>query len=396
MAETNHPLTPEELTRYSRQLILPGMGPAGQEKLRAARVLLIGLGGLGSPAALYLAAAGVGTLGLAELDHVELNNLHRQVLHDTAGVGGSKLASARARLQSLNPLPRLREHPEGLTPANAQALFADYDLILDGADNFPTRYLANDAAVLAGKPLVHGSIFQYEGQVTVLDPAGGGPCYRCLFPQMPTPGTVPNCAEAGVFGALCGVIGSLMAMEALKLILGEGEPLRGRLLVFDARAATPRVVRVKRDPQCPCCGPAPDRRIAALAPDLYQATCAPTPPAQTMSTLPDPQKPPMEIDVPTAHAWLESAAPPALVDVREPFEVEICRIPGSITIPLGELPERLAELPADRPIVVHCHHGGRSLRAVQFLRAKGFPHSTNMRGGIAGWAEQFDPAMARY
>ena len=396
MSDVSATFTPEELARYSRQLILPGMGRDGQAKLREARVLLIGLGGLGSPAALYLAAAGVGTLGLAEPDKVELHNLHRQILHETPAVGTSKLASARARLGALNPHVTLREHPEGLTVGNALGLFADYDLVVDGADNFPTRYLANDAAARTGKPLVHGSIFQYEGQVTVLDPARGGPCYRCLFPEMPAAGTVPNCAEAGVFGALCGVIGSLMAMEALKLILGEGEPLRGRLLVFDARTGTPRTVRVKRDPRCPCCGTNPDARIAALDPALYSYACETTPPSSTMSTLPDPQNPPMEIDVPTAHAWLEAAAPPVLLDVREPFEVEICRIPGSVTIPLGELPERAAELPKDRVIVVHCHHGGRSLQAAKFLRAKGWPRSTSMSGGIAGWAEEFDPAMERY
>jgi adenylyltransferase/sulfurtransferase len=396
MTEKQPALTAEELARYSRQLILPGMGAAGQAKLREARVLLIGLGGLGSPAALYLAAAGVGTLGLAEPDRVELNNLHRQILHDTPSVGASKLASASARLAALNPQVNLREYAEGLTAANAPGLFGEYDVVVDGADNFPTRYLASDAAAKAGKPLVHGSIFQYEGQVTVLDPARGGPCYRCLFPEMPAAGTVPNCAEAGVFGALCGVIGSVMAMEALKLILGEGEPLRGRLLVFDARTATPRTVRVKRDPRCPCCGAKPDARIAALDPALYSHTCETTPPSPAMSNQPDPQNPPMEIDVPTAHAWLEAAAPPLLLDVREPFEVEICRIAGSVTIPMGELAERVAELPRDRVIVVHCHHGGRSLQAVKFLRAKGWPRSTSMLGGIAGWAEEFDPEMEQY
>jgi sulfur-carrier protein adenylyltransferase/sulfurtransferase len=396
MAHTPPIFTPEELARYSRQLILPGLGRAGQAKLREARVLLIGLGGLGSPAALYLAAAGVGTLGLAEHDRVEPSNLHRQILHDTAAVGTTKLASARARLTALNPHVVLREHPEGLTAAGALALFSSYDIIVDGADNFPTRYLASDAAVRASRPLVHGSIFQYEGQVTVLDAAHGGPCYRCLFPAMPAPGTVPNCAEAGVFGALCGIIGSLMAMEALKLILGEGETLCGRLLVFDALAATPRVVRVKRDPHCPCCGAAPDSRIARLDPGLYQSACETAPPAPTMATLPDLLNPPMEIDVPTAHAWLASANAPLLLDVREPFEVEICRIPGSVTIPLGEVPDRLADLPRDRAIVIHCHHGGRSLQAAKFLRAKGFLRTTSMLGGIAGWAEKFDPGMGRY
>ncbi len=264
----------DELTRYSRQLALPGVGLEGQSKLRDARVLLIGLGGLGSPVALYLAAAGVGTLGLAEMDRLEVHNLHRQILHDTPWVGISKLASAYAHLSNLNPAVALREHPDGLTPANARALFSYYDLIVDGADNFPARYLASDAAARVGRPLVHGSIFQFEGQVSVFDPARGAPCYRCLFPNMPAAGEVPNCAEAGVFGALCGVIGSAMAMEALKIILGLGEPLRGRLFVFDALSATARNVQIKRDPQCPCCGPQPDARIAALDPELYVGGCA--------------------------------------------------------------------------------------------------------------------------
>jgi len=265
--------SPDELTRYSRQLALPGVGLEGQAKLRGARVLLIGLGGLGSPVALYLAAAGVGTLGLAEMDRLEVHNLHRQILHDTPWVGISKLASGYAHLSNLNPAVALREHPEGLTPANALALFANYDVIVDGADNFPARYLASDAATRAGRPLVHGSIFQFEGQVSVFDPARGAPCYRCLFPQMPAAGEVPNCAEAGVLGALCGVIGSTMAMEAMKIILGLGEPLRGRLLVFDAMSATARNVKIKRDPHCPCCGPQPDARIAGLDPALYAGGC---------------------------------------------------------------------------------------------------------------------------
>jgi adenylyltransferase/sulfurtransferase len=408
--------SPEELIRYSRQLVLSGVGAEGQAKQRQARVLIVGLGGLGSPIALYLAAAGVGTLGLAETDRVELTNLHRQILHDTPSVGAPKLAVARTRLTALNPRVTLVEHPEGLQARNARELFSNYDVIVDGSDNFPTRYLASDAAVRAGKPLVHGSIFQFEGQVTVFDSARGGPCYRCLFPVMPAPGTVPNCAEAGVFGAVCGVIGSLMAMETLKLILGVGEPLVGRLLVFDALSAMPRVVRLKRDPACPCCGPAPDPRIAALDRSLYLWDCSMPPiPKKSRNTnerflrdlsalrekpepvpLPDAANPPLEIDVPQAHAWLQSSAPPVVVDVREPFEVAICRLPGSLTIPLGQLADRTSALPTDRPILLHCHHGGRSLQAAKMLRAKGFARATNMRGGIHEWAEQFDPKMARY
>jgi len=411
---------PEELARYSRQLSLPGVGLEGQEKLRQARVLLIGLGGLGSPAALYLAAAGVGTLGLAEPDHIEPHNLHRQILHDTVGIGSPKLASASARLTNLNPGVTLREHPDGLTPANALALISGYDLVLDGADNFPARYLASDAATRAGRPIVHGSIFQFEGQVTIFDPTHGAPCYRCIFPRMPEPGTVPNCAEAGVFGALCGVIGSLMAMEALKLILGLGEPLRGRLLVFEALSATTRSVKIKRDPQCPCCGPMPAARIAALDPDLYVGSCpvvedrrrkssntnerflrdlrALNGPASqvTRSPLPDPANPPMEIDVRSARAWLGSKNAPVVLDVREPFEVALCKLPGSLAIPLAQVPDNLSALPRDRPILVLCHHGSRSLSATKFLRAKGLNRSTSLRGGIHEWAEMFDPKMPRY
>jgi adenylyltransferase/sulfurtransferase len=414
------PFLPEELARYSRQLALPGVGLEGQEKLRRARVLLVGLGGLGSPAALYLAAAGVGTLGLAEPDHIEPHNLHRQILHDTAGIGSPKLASASARLANLNPGVTLREHPDGLTPANALALISAYDLVLDGADNFPARYLASDAATRAGRPVIHGSIFQFEGQVTVLDPGHGAPCYRCIFPKMPAAGEVPNCSEAGVFGALCGVIGSLMAMEALKIILGLGEPLRGRLLVFEALSATTRSVKIKRDPLCPCCGSKPDAHIAALDPDLYVGSCPIVedrrrkasntnerflrdlhalngPGGQvTRSPLPDSANPPMEVDVRSARAWLGSKNAPVVLDVREPFEVALCSLPGSLAIPLAQVPDRLAALPRDRPILVLCHHGSRSLSATKFLRAKGLNRTTSLRGGIHEWAEAFDPKMPRY
>jgi adenylyltransferase/sulfurtransferase len=411
--------SPDELTRYSRQLALPGVGLEGQAKLRGARVLLIGLGGLGSPVALYLAAAGVGTLGLAEMDRLEIHNLHRQILHDTPWVGISKLASGYAHLSNLNPAVTLREHPDGLTPANALALFSSYDVIVDGADNFPARYLASDAATRAGRPLVHGSIFQFEGQVSVFDPARGAPCYRCLFPNMPAPGEVPNCAEAGVIGALCGVIGSTMAMEALKIILGLGESLRGRLFVFDSLSATARNVKIKRDPHCPCCGPQPDARIAALDPALYVGGCAiPEEPRRRSSntnerflrdlnalhgdnngaraSLPDAENPPLEVDVRQARAWINSKAAPFVLDVREPYEVALCHLANSAAIPLGQMPEQLAALPRDRPILVYCHHGSRSLQAARHLRAKGFPRAASLRGGIHEWAETFEPKMPRY
>jgi len=413
------PFSPEELTRYSRQLALPDVGLDGQSKLRDARVLVVGLGGLGSPAALYLAAAGIGTLGLAETDKIEAHNLHRQILHDTPWVGISKLASAYARLNNLNPAIMLREHPAGLVPANARELFADYDVIVDGTDNFSTRYLASDAAAQAGKPLVHGSIFQFEGQASVFDPARGGPCYRCLFPKMPELGEVPNCAEAGVFGALCGVIGSTMAMEALKIILGIGEPLRGKLLVFDALGGIARTVNIKRDPNCPCCGPKPDARIAKLDPALYAFSCATeaAPRRRSSNTnerflrdlkalrgegnntrpqVPDVDNPPMEVDVMQAKAWLNSRSPPVILDVREPYEVALCSLPGSLTMPMGQVGEKFASLPKDRGILVLCHHGGRSLQAVRFLRAKGLARATSLRGGIDEWAEAFDPKMPRY
>jgi len=418
-APTPSTFSPDELTRYSRQLALPGVGLEGQAKLRDARVLLIGLGGLGSPVALYLAAAGVGTLGLAEMDGLEAHNLHRQILHDTPWVGISKLASAYARLSNLNPSVFLREHAEGLTPANAMELFSAYDIIVDGADNFPARYLANDTATRVGRPLVHGSIFQFEGQISVFDPAQGGPCYRCLFPKIPAPGEVPNCAEAGVFGALCGVIGSVMAMETLKIILGLGESLRGRLLVFEALGALARTVKIKRDPDCPCCGPKPDPRIVALDPELYTGGCAVAAPmsrrssntnerflrdlnalrgdkSPTKSPMPDTQNPPIEVDVRQARAWLNSKTPPVVLDVREPYEVAICQLSGCLTIPMAQIAEKIDALPRDRAILVYCHHGGRSLQATRFLRAKGLSRSSSLRGGINEWAETFDPKMPRY
>lgn len=385
-----------ELARYSRQTRLPGMGRAGQERLRAGRVLVVGLGGLGSPASLYLAAAGVGTLGLADFDTVAEHNLQRQVVHTTARVGQSKIASARAALEALNPYVRLNEHPEGLTVANAEALLAGYDVVLDGADNFPTRYLINDAAVRVGVPVVSGSVFQMEGQVTVWHPAGGGPCYRCLFPTMPGPGEVPNCEEGGVLGALVGVVGSAQAMEVIKLLTGLGEPLRGRLLVWDALTAAPRVVKVKRDPACPACGAEPT--LGPIREELYADACAVATPGEDCGMaldLQDPENWPEQINLETAQACLAAAARPLLLDVREDDEVAICQIPGSQHIPMRQVPERLAAFSADRPVVVYCHHGGRSLHVTKFLRAKGIP-ATNLAGGIDAWARTVDPTMRRY
>ncbi|MGE9296597.1 MAG: HesA/MoeB/ThiF family protein, partial [Puniceicoccales bacterium] len=309
-------LSPDQISRYSRHVRLPQVGLDGQEKLANAKVLIIGLGGLGSPASLYLAAAGVGTLGLADFDTVEPHNLQRQILHGDADAGRTKLDSGIDALSAINPHVTLNRHPEGITTDNAVELIAQYDIVVDGSDNFPTRYLVNDAAFLAKRPLVYGSIFQFEGQVSLFEPAAGGPCYRCLFPQMPEPGTVPNCEEAGVFGALCGVVGSFQAMEAIKRILGIGEGLLGRLLVVDALAQRQSTLKLKPDPDCPLCGAKPG--ITEIRPENYEWACDPAPtPAEEV---------PMEISVQEAQQQLQSSTPPALLDVREDFEVAICQI----------------------------------------------------------------------
>lgn len=391
MASAAPSLSPAELARYSRHVLLGEIGVAGQQKLAAARVLVIGAGGLGSPAALYLAAAGIGTLGIADFDRVEAHNLQRQLLHDDAGIGEPKVVSAARRLRATNPFIRVVEHPEGITAANALALFAAYDLIIDGTDNFSTRYLNNDAAVLTRRPLVYGSIYRFEGQVTVFDPANGGPCYRCLFPHPPTAGSVPNCGEAGVLGALCGVIGSLQALEAIKLITGIGESLRGRLLTYDALNQTFATLKIARDPSCAACGPA--ATITALDPARYDFSCAPAAPSPTMS---DPTVP-LEISVEETHRLLTTApADTVLIDVREPYEFEICRIAGAEPIPMRQIPERLAELPRDKHLLIHCHHGGRSLRVTEFLRAQGLARVSNVAGGIEAWSERIDSALQRY
>lgn len=384
-------LSPEELARYSRHILLPGIGVEGQTRLARSRVLVVGLGGLGSPAALYLAAAGVGTLGLADLDSVEDHNLQRQVIHDTASIGHLKVTSAARRLAALNPHVRVETHPHGVSAANAIELFAAYDLVVDGTDNFGTRYLNNDAAVLARRPLVYGSLFQFEGQVSVFDPARGAPCYRCLFPAPPPPGSVPNCAEAGVFGALCGVIGSFQAMEAVKILAGIGEPLHGRLLVVDALGAATRTLRLKPDPSCPCCGT--HATIRTLDAARYTVSCAPDHSAP--KPMPAPHGLPDELHPRDAHAALASGGA-LLLDVREPHELAICRIAGSTDIPMRTLPSRLHDLPRDRAILVLCHHGGRSDRVARFLRQQGFDRVANVTGGIDAWALSVDPSLRRY
>lgn len=365
----------------------------GQKKLAAARVLVIGAGGLGSPAALYLAAAGIGTLGIADFDKVELHNLQRQILHDTAAIGHPKVTSATARLGALNPHIRVVAHAEGVTVANALALFSGYDVIVDGTDNFPTRYLNNDAAVLARRPLVYGSIFQFEGQVSVFDPARGAPCYRCLFPEPPPAGSVPNCGEAGVLGALCGTIGSLQALEAIKLVLGLGEPLHGRLVVFDALSHRFRTLNVRRDPACPLCGTAPSLRD--LRAERYSFGCAPAPAAPAHSPDMPHDELPAEINVSAARDLI-AAGSATLLDVREPHEHAICHVPGSRLLPMREVPAMLSQLPRDRPLLVLCHHGARSQRVTQFLRTNGFTRAINIRGGIDAWAAELDASLQRY
>jgi sulfur-carrier protein adenylyltransferase/sulfurtransferase len=389
-------LTPAEIARYRRHLSLPEIGVPGQLRLRDARVLVVGAGGLGSPALLYLAAAGIGTLGLADLDFVEPSNLQRQILHDDVSVGTPKVASAATRLRALNPLINVVPHPEGVTAANALALFATYDVIVDGTDNFATRYLNNDAAFLARRPLVHGSVFKFEGQVTVLAPHLGGPCLRCLFPAPPAEGLVPNCAEAGVLGALCGVIGSLQALEVIKLLTGIGEPLIGRLLIYDALTSRFETLTLPRDPACILCGDHPI--LTHLDPTRFYSNCAtptgcipPTPTAMSDSAVP------LEISVQETHRLLTTTPGEVLlIDVREPHEVDRCAIAGATPIPLRQIPEYLADFPADKHLLIHCHHGGRSLRVTEFLRRRGFPRVSNVSGGIEAWALEIELGMARY
>lgn len=386
-------LTAAESLRYDRQIRLPQIGVAGQARISAGRVLVIGAGGLGSPAALYLAAAGVGTLGIADFDRVEPHNLHRQLLHADATLGQAKTTSAAQRLRTTNPLINVVEHPEGISVTNALALFANYDVIVDGSDNFPTRYLSNDAAVLTRRPLVHGSLFGFAGQVTVFDSARGGPCYRCLFPEPPSAGSVPNCGEAGVLGALCGVIGSLQAVEALKLLTGIGTPLVGKLLTYDALAGEQRTLAFPRDPACPACGDAPT--IHTLDAARYDFTCAPEPASQGAAM--DNSETPLELSVEDTKARLDAhPADTALIDVRESFEWDLCKIPGAEHIPMRQIPERVGSLPRDKHLLIHCHHGGRSLRVTQYLRAQGFTRVSNVAGGIDAWSLRIDPSTPRY
>ncbi len=378
--------TPSQVERYKRHLLLDGVGPEGQEKLIEGRVLLIGAGGLGCPAALYLGAAGVGTLGLVDFDVVEASNLQRQVLYATSDVGKSKLQVARERLRALNPDVRVQLHEERLDSGNAERILSDYDVIVDGTDTFPSRYLSNDVSVWLGKPLVYGSIMRFEGQVSVFDAKNGGPCYRCLFPEPPPPELAPNCAEAGVLGVLPGVIGTLQATEALKLLLGVGSPLRGRLLVYDALSMEFRDFRVPRDPECAVCGDSP----TITEPIDYEGFCA--------ANAAEPAVAVPEVSALVLKQRIDAGSELLLIDVREPFEAEIASIPRARLIPLGELPERLAELEAwrGRQVVVHCRTGGRSRSACELLLSNGFSAVENLAGGIEAWSVDVDPDVPRY
>jgi len=375
-------LSAEELQRYSRHLMMPEVTPDGQRCLKAARVLCIGAGGLGSPAALYLAAAGVGTIGIVDFDDVDLSNLQRQILHGTSDIGRSKLESARDRLRDVNPEIKLELHKCRFSSENAIELVAQYDLIVDGSDNFPTRYLSNDVCVFARKPNVYGSVFRFEGQTTVFAPHIGGPCYRCLFPEPPPPDTVPNCAEAGVLGVLPGFIGMLQAIETIKLIVGIGDPLVGRLLYFDALKVKFRELNVRRDPQCPVCGENP----TIFSPIDYEQFCGARRDEKAIPRM-------------SAHELkqkMDAREPFELIDVRETYEYEIARIDGARLIPLGEIAERADELRRDRPIVFHCHSGRRSAEAVRLLQQRGFGNIYNLEGGIDAWSDQIDPGVPKY
>jgi sulfur-carrier protein adenylyltransferase/sulfurtransferase len=378
-------LSNEEIARYSRHLIMPEVALAGQKKLKTARVLTIGAGGLGSPLALYLAAAGIGTLGIVDFDVVDESNLQRQIIHGTSDIGRPKMESARDRINDINPNVHVEEYEDALSSENALEIFRDYDVIVDGTDNFPTRYLVNDASVLTGKPNVYGSIFRFEGQASVFW-AEEGPCYRCLYPEPPPPGLVPSCAEGGVLGILPGAIGTIQATETVKLILGIGEPLIGRLLLYDALGMSFREMKLRKDPNCPVCGENPT--VTELID--YQEFCG-IPQANAQAA--EDEVP--EISVQKLKERLDNGEGLSVLDVREPHEYEVANI-GARLIPLNELPERLAELDKDAPLAVHCKTGARSARAVRLLQDAGFQSAFNVEGGITAWSEEIDPSVPKY
>ena len=377
-------LSKDEILRYSRHLIMPEVGMEGQQKLKAGRVLCIGAGGLGSPLALYLAAAGVGTLGIVDFDVVDYTNLQRQIIHSTADVGRKKLDSAAEKLKSINPFLNIRTFETRLSSENALEIFRDFDIIADGTDNFPTRYLVNDACVLTGKPNIYGSIFRFEGQASVFA-TEEGPCYRCLYPEPPPPGLVPSCAEGGVLGILPGLVGIIQATEAIKLILGQGDPLIGRLLLVDALGMKFRELKLRKNPDCPACGKHPS--ITRLID--YNEFCG----------IRGEEKP-VEVGVPQIEVEelkrrLDAGEDIFVLDVREPHEYQICNLNGYL-IPLGDLPKRVHELDSSREIVAHCRSGTRSAKAVDFLRQAGFKKVHNLAGGILAWADRVDPRMPKY
>lgn len=377
----------DELLRYSRHLVLPEVGEEGQRRLKAARVLLVGTGGLGSPLGLYLAAAGVGTIGLVDFDVVDASNLQRQVIHGTSDVGRPKIASAEERLRDINPHTTLRTHEVRLTSENALELIRDYDVVVDGTDNFPTRYLVNDACVLAGKPNVYGSIFRFEGQASVFG-IPGQPCYRCLYPEPPPPGLVPSCAEGGVLGVLPGVIGTIQATETIKLILGAPETLAGRLLLFDAWGMRFRELKLRRDPACPICGDV--RTLHALID--YDQFCGFGDAVEAGAALRDGEIGPLELK-----RRMDAGERVQLIDVREPHEHAIASIPGAVLMPLLKVVGRMGELDPSRELIVHCKMSSRSARAVESLRAAGYKGPmVVLAGGVTAWAEQVDPSLPRY
>jgi sulfur-carrier protein adenylyltransferase/sulfurtransferase len=381
----------DEIKRYSRHLILPEIGMDGQRKLKAASVLCIGAGGLGSPVAMYLAAAGIGRIGIVDFDVVDYSNLQRQIIHATPDVGRSKLQSAKDTINALNPHVQVDTYETSLTSQNALELFRPYDVIVDGTDNFPTRYLVNDACVLTGKPNAYGSIFRFEGQASVFA-TKDGPCYRCLYPEPPPPGLVPSCAEGGVLGVLPGIIGLIQATEATKLILGIGEPLIGRFLIYDALKMRFRELKLRKDPDCPVCGTHPT--VTRLID--YEQFCGVRPdpaPAPTTSggTVNEWEITPVELK-----RRLDAGEQLQIVDVREPNEYQINRIPGTTLIPLGELPRRYQELDLDREIILHCKMGGRSAKAQDYLRTVGITNTKNLKGGVLAWIDQVDPSQPKY
>ncbi|HEY4776830.1 MAG TPA: molybdopterin-synthase adenylyltransferase MoeB [Candidatus Acidoferrales bacterium] len=385
-AKSTATLSKEEIMRYSRHLIMPEVGMDGQLKLKQAKVLCIGTGGLGAPLGLYLAAAGVGRIGLVDFDSVDLTNLQRQILFGTDDIGRPKIEAATDRLRNLNPDIQIDRFETRLTSENALDILKNYDIVVDGTDNFPTRYLVNDACVILGKPNVYGSIFRFEGQITIFG-APGGPCYRCLYPEPPPPGLVPSCAEGGVLGVLPGIVGAIQAAETLKLIIGKGEPLIGRLLLFDALAMRFRELKLRKNPECPVCGEHPT--ITKLID--YAEFCGvrgeeAASPAQSAV----PEIAPRELK-----SRLDRGDDLFILDVREPHEYQICNLGGHL-IPLGELSRRVNELDSSREIVAHCRSGKRSAEAVEFLRSAGFRKVLNLKGGILAWSDEVDPSVPKY